>query len=373
MVANKQKSALITGITGQDGSYLAEYLLKMGYEVHGIKRRSSTKNTSRIQHLIDHSEGMEANGRIKLYHADMTDTSSLNRVIEIVNPNEIYNLAAQSHVGVSFEEPEFTANSDALGVLRLLEIVRNKNREIRVYQASTSELFGGQGTNFLNENSTLNPRSPYASAKAYAHYLIRQYREAYGLFAVNGILFNHESPRRGEQFLTRKVTQGIAGILAGKQDILALGNLNAYRDWGHAKDYVVAMHAMLNHHVAKDYVIATGNNMTVRQFVVLAWANAGVSIEFVGEGLEEKGVVSEVNFPDWLTKLGANSSAVTVGETVVEINEKLFRPLEVDYLLGDASKAREELGWSPQISTATLISEMVMSDCHSMLNDERSE
>ncbi len=372
MVANKQKSALITGITGQDGSYLAEYLLDLGYEVHGIKRRSSTRNTSRIQHLIDHSEGMETNGRIKLYHADMTDTSSLNRVIEIVNPNEIYNLAAQSHVGVSFEEPEFTANSDALGVLRLLEIVRNKKREIRVYQASTSELFGGQGTNFLNENSTLNPRSPYASAKAYAYYLIRQYREAYGLFAVNGILFNHESPRRGEQFLTRKVTQGIAGILAGKQDILALGNLNAYRDWGHAKDYVVAMHAMLNHHVAKDYVIATGNNMSVRQFVVLAWANVGVSIEFTGQGLEEKGVVLDVKFPDWLAKLGVNNSAVKVGDTVVEINGKLFRPLEVDYLRGDAAKAREELGWSPQISTAALISEMVRSDCHSILNDERN-
>ena len=295
MNSQKDKIALITGINGQDGSYLAEYLLQKGYEVHGTKRLASTINTQRIKHLIDYSAGTEQQGKIIIHHADLTDSSSLSRVVTLCEPTEIYNLAAQSHVAVSFEEPEYTANADALGVLRLLEIIRRERRNIKLYQASTSELFGGVNKGPYDENAVIDPRSPYAASKAYAYYLIKQYRMAYNLYAVNGILFNHESPRRGENFVTRKISRGVANILKGVQNYIALGNLNASRDWGHAKEYVIAMYLMMQQDKPEDYVISSGNTVTVRKFIEYCFISIGIELEFSGEGEMEIATVKKIN------------------------------------------------------------------------------
>jgi GDPmannose 4,6-dehydratase len=353
------KKALITGVNGQDGSYLCELLLSKGYEVHGTKRRSSTVTTGRISHLLDSTQGVDVGGRIILHHADVTDSSSINRIIDNIEPNEIYNLAAQSHVAVSFDEPEYTANSDALGVLRCLEAIRRRNSGIKFYQASTSELFGGQETTSYSELSPLNPRSPYAAAKAYAYYIVKQYRDAYGIFAVNGILFNHESPRRGENFVTRKITLGIARILEGCQNKILLGNLSAKRDWGHARDYAEAMWMILQCDHPKDYVIATGESYSIREFLTLAFSIVGVKIVFEGSGLLERGIVAEIDH-NILSKY--TSRKIEVGCELVALNESYFRPLEVDHLVGDSSRARKELGWAPKTTFTALVEEMVLSD-----------
>lgn len=338
------KRALITGITGQDGAYLAEFLLDKGYVVHGIKRRASLFNTDRIDHLYSdpHAEGR----RLILHYGDLTDGSNLIRIVQEVRPDEIYNLAAQSHVAVSFETPEYTANSDALGTLRLLEAVRicGLAGSTRFYQASSSEMFGKVQETPQRETTPFYPRSPYGAAKVYAYWITVNYREAYGLYACNGILFNHESPLRGETFVTRKITRGLARIKAGLDDCLYLGNLDALRDWGHAKDYVRAQWMMLQQKEARDYVIATGQQFSVRHFVTAAAAHLGMRIEWRGSGQEEIGV----------DKAGA--------KTIVRIDPRYFRPTEVDTLLGDASRARKELGWKPEISFETLVEEMVRED-----------
>ena len=351
------KKALITGITGQDGSYLAELLLGLGYEVHGTKRRSSTVTTNRVAHLLNPRDGVDFDGSIHIHHADLTDGSSIGRIISSVAPDEIYNLAAQSHVAVSFEEPEYTANTDALGVLRILEAVKREGADTKVYQASTSELFGGQVTTPYNEKSAIEPRSPYAAAKAYAYHLIKMYREAYGVFAVNGILFNHESPRRGENFVTRKITMGVSRIVAGMQERLRLGNLDASRDWGHARDYCRAMHLMLQHAEPLDFVVATGSVLTVRELIKLAFQVVGVTVEFENSGLNEFGICTNIDkrfFPE-ISNL--------VGKIVVTVDPNFFRPLEVDYLAGDSALAKKLLGWEPEISIHRLVEEMVVSDC----------
>jgi GDPmannose 4,6-dehydratase len=353
------KKALITGVNGQDGSYLCELLLSKGYEVHGTKRRSSTITTGRISHLLDSTQGVDVGGRIILHHADVTDSSSINRIIDNIEPNEIYNLAAQSHVAVSFDEPEYTANSDALGVLRCLEAIRRRNSGIKFYQASTSELFGGQETTSYSELSPLNPRSPYAAAKAYAYYIVKQYREAYGIYAANGILFNHESPRRGENFVTKKITLGIARILEGSQKKILLGNLSAKRDWGHARDYVEAIWMVLQCDVPQDYVIATGKAYSIREFLSLAFSIVGIKIVFEGIGLYERGIVAEIDH-NILDKYA--TTKIKLGCELVAVNESYFRPLEVDHLVGDSSKARAELGWTPKTTFAELVEEMVLSD-----------
>lgn len=353
------KNALITGVNGQDGSYLAELLLQKGYKVHGTKRRSSVLNTHRVEHLLNRSLGVDTGGELKVYHADVTDSSSLNRIIDHVKPDEIYNLAAQSHVAVSFEEPEYTANSDALGVLRCLEAIRRSNSKIKFYQASTSELFGGQSGSSYNENSPLNPRSPYAAAKAYAYYLVKQYREAYGLFAVNGILFNHESERRGENFVTRKITLGLARILKGEQTSLLLGNLDASRDWGHARDYVEAMWLMLQREQPADFVISTGKSHTVRDFIYLAFKTVGIEVEFSGSGEKEIGFISSLN-RDILKQY--STLHLSLGKTVVAVSRDFYRPLEVDHLLGDSTLAKRELGWVPSTSFNDLVRGMVLHD-----------
>ena len=357
------KKALITGVNGQDGSYLCELLLSKGYEVHGTKRRSSTVTTGRIAHLLDSTQGVDVGGRIILHHADVTDSSSINRVIDSIEPDEIYNLAAQSHVAVSFDEPEYTANSDALGVLRCLEAIRRRDSGIRFYQASTSELYGGQETAKYNELSPLNPRSPYAAAKAYAYYIVKQYREAYGIYAVNGILFNHESPRRGENFVTKKITLGISRILEGSQKKILLGNLSAKRDWGHARDYVEAMWKMLQCETPADYVIATGKAFSIREFLSLAFSIVGIEISFEGTGIHERGVVSGID-PDLLSKY--TNRRIEIGAELVAVHESYFRPLEVDHLVGDSTKARVELNWIPKTPFAELVEEMVISDIHSL-------
>jgi len=357
------KKALITGVNGQDGSYLCELLLSKGYEVHGTKRRSSTVTTGRIAHLLDSTQGVDVGGRIILHHADVTDSSSINRVIDSIEPDEIYNLAAQSHVAVSFDEPEYTANSDALGVLRCLEAIRRRNSGIKFYQASTSELYGGQETAEYNEQSPLNPRSPYAAAKAYAYYIVKQYREAYGIYAVNGMLFNHESPRRGENFVTKKITLGISRILEGSQKKILLGNLSAKRDWGHARDYVDAMWRMLQCEIPADYVIATGKAYSIREFLSLAFSIVGIEIAFEGSGIHEHGVVSRIN-QDVLSKY--INRKIEIGTELVAVHESYFRPLEVDHLVGDSSKARSELNWIPKTSFAELVEEMVISDINSI-------
>jgi GDPmannose 4,6-dehydratase len=337
------KKALLTGITGQDGSYLAELLLSNGYEVHGIKRRTSLFNTKRIDHLFENPE--IRNVSLFLHHADMNDSSSLIRVINEVQPDEIYNLAAQSHVAVSFEEPEYTANSDAVGTLRILEALRILGMPTcRFYQASTSELFGNVREVPQSETTPFYPRSPYAAAKLYAYWITVNYREAYGQYASNGILFNHESPRRGETFVTRKITRGLAQIATGTNKTVHLGNLNAKRDWGHARDYVEAMWLMLQHSEPLDLVIATGKQHSVRQFVEEASSNLGFEIEWQGEGISERGVDRKS------------------GKTLIEVDENYFRPSEVETLLGDATKANLVLGWKPRTSFKDLVKEMCESD-----------
>lgn len=346
---NNQKVALITGITGQDGSYLAEFLLEKGYEVHGIIRRSSSFNTGRIEHLYldEWVRDMKQKRLINLHYGDMTDSSSLIRLIMEVKPDEIYNLAAQSHVKVSFEVPEYTAETDAVGTLRLLEGVRIAGRAhcTRIYQASTSELYGKVQEVPQNENTPFYPRSPYAAAKLYAYWIMRNYREAYGMYCANGILFNHESERRGETFVTRKITLAAARIAHGKQDKLYLGNLNAKRDWGYARDYVECMWLILQQPEPDDFVVATGEYHTVREFCTLAFKHAGINLQWQGEGIDEKGINT------------------ATGKVLVEIDPKYFRPTEVEQLLGDPAKAKEKLGWNPrQTSFEQLVKIMVDAD-----------
>ncbi len=345
------KKALITGITGQDGSYLAELLLKKGYEVHGIKRRSSLFNTDRIDHL--YQDPHDTGRRFVLHYGDMTDSSSLIRIIQQVQPNEIYNLAAQSHVAVSFEEPEYTANSDALGALRILEAIRilKLEKKTRFYQASTSELYGLVQEIPQKETTPFYPRSPYAVAKLYAYWITVNYREAYGMYACNGILFNHESPVRGETFVTRKITRALARIKLGLQECLFLGNLDAKRDWGHAKDYVEMQWLMLQQDEAEDFVIATGVQFSVREFVNAAAQEIGLSIRWQGTGVDEKGFDAS-------------------GKCIVSVDPRYFRPTEVETLLGDASKAKNKLGWTPKISFQELVSEMMREDLKAAERDE---
>ena len=345
------KKALITGVTGQDGAYLAEFLLGKGYEVHGIKRRTSLFNTDRIDHL--YQDPHEANRRFILHHGDLTDSSSLIRIIQQVQPDEIYNLAAQSHVAVSFEEPEYTANSDALGALRILEAIRilGLEKKTRFYQASTSELFGLVQEVPQKETTPFYPRSPYACAKLYAYWITINYREAYGMYACNGILFNHESPIRGETFVTRKITRALARIKLGLQDCLFLGNMDAKRDWGHAKDYVEMQWLMLQQDQAEDFVIATGVQYSVRDFVNAAAKELGMAIRWEGQGVDEKG-------------LDAN------GKCIVAVDPRYFRPTEVETLLGDPSKAKNKLGWTPKISFGELVAEMVREDLKAAERDE---
>jgi GDPmannose 4,6-dehydratase len=336
------KKALITGITGQDGSYLAELLLDKGYEVHGIIRRASTFNTQRIDHI--YQDPHEENVRLKLHYGDMTDSSNLSRLVEKINPDEIYNLAAQSHVGTSFEIPEYTTDVDAMGTLRLLDAIKEAEVECKFYQASTSELYGKVMEVPQTEETPFYPRSPYAAAKLYAYWIVKNYREAYDLFAVNGILFNHESPRRGKRFVTRKITRAVARITKGKQDKLYLGNMNAKRDWGYAKDYVKMMWMMLQHDTPEDFVIATGETHTVREFVEAAFKHVDVDVEWQGEGVDEKGIDKNT------------------GKILVEVDPKYFRPTEVDLLIGDPSKAKQELGWEPEFKFKELVQLMVQSD-----------
>jgi len=346
------KKAIITGITGQDGSYLAELLLEKGYEVHGIKRRSSLFNTARIDHIFENKSF--ANSRFFLHYGDLTDSTNLIRIINQVNPDEIYNLAAMSHVKVSFEIPEYTANTDGLGTLRILEAVRllNLNSKTKVYQASSSELYGLVQNVPQNEKTSFYPRSPYGVAKMYAYWITVNYREAYNIFTCNGILFNHESPRRGETFVTRKITLAVANIVLGKQDILYLGNLDSQRDWGHAKDYVRGMYLMLQQESPEDYVLATGITTKIRDFVKLAFLEIGIEIKFKGKGVNEYGYVSK-NYSSY--KLNEN-------KVIIKVDPKYFRPTEVDLLIGDASKANNKLNWFPEYDLKTLIKEMVNSD-----------
>ncbi len=352
------RRALITGITGQDGAYLASFLLDKGYEVHGIKRRTSLFNTDRIDHL--YQDPHEFPRRLILHYGDMTDSSSLVRVVEQVQPDEIYNLAAQSHVAVSFEEPEYTADSDALGTLRLLEAVRilRLKDKTRLYQASTSELYGKVREMPQRETTPFYPRSPYGAAKLYAYWITVNYREAYGLFACNGILFNHESPSRGETFVTRKITRGLARIMLGLQGTLYLGNLGARRDWGHARDFVEAMWLILQQDVPEDFVIATGQQHSVRDFVDRAAAHLGITLEWQGSGIDEVGVIAGLS----PSPLRAEAASLKPGAVIVRVDPHYFRPAEVDTLLGDPSKAREKLGWSPRTLFAELVAEMVQED-----------
>ncbi len=359
------KKALITGITGQDGAYLAEFLLGKGYEVHGIKRRSSLFNTDRIDHLYE--EPHVKDRRFILHHGDLTDSSSLIRIIQQVQPEEIYNLAAQSHVAVSFEEPEYTANSDALGSLRVLEAIRilGLEKKTRFYQASTSELFGKVQEIPQKETTPFYPRSPYACAKLYAYWITINYREAYGMYACNGILFNHESPVRGETFVTRKITRALARIKLGLQSCLLLGNMDALRDWGHAKDYVEMQWLMLQQEQPEDFVIATGVQYSVRDFVNAAAQELGMTIRWAGQGIDEKGYL----LPSPASGGGAGGEGATE-KCIVAVDARYFRPTEVETLLGDPSKAKEKLGWTPKISFAELVAEMVREDLKAAERDE---
>ena len=351
---NKSKTALITGITGQDGSYLAELLLEKGYIVHGIKRRASSFNTERIDHIYQDPHSSHIN--FKLHYGDLTDSTNLIRIIQETQPDEIYNLAAQSHVAVSFESPEYTADVDALGTLRLLEAIRilGLTDKVRFYQASTSELYGLIQQSPQSETTPFYPRSPYAVAKLYAYWIVVNYREAYGIFACNGILFNHESPRRGETFVTRKITRGLANIALGLEACLHLGNLNSERDWGHAKDYVRMQWMMLQQNKPQDFVIATGKKVSVRDFVILAAKNLGIDIEFKGEGLNEKGFVKAISSNVKLR--------VKEGDIIVRVDPEYYRPTEVEELLGDATKAKKELGWHAEITVEEMVKEMIASD-----------
>jgi GDPmannose 4,6-dehydratase len=363
------KVALITGITGQDGAYLAEFLLKKGYEVHGIKRRSSLFNTDRIDHL--YHDPHEPNVKLKLHYGDLTDSTNLIRLVQEIQPDEIYNLAAQSHVKVSFDTPEYTANADGIGTLRILEAVRllGLEKKTRIYQASTSELYGLVQAVPQSETTPFYPRSPYAVAKLYGYWIIVNYREAYNMFACNGILFNHESPVRGETFVTRKITRAASKIAMGLQDCLYVGNLSAQRDWGHAKDYIEAMWLMLQHNVAEDFVIATGVTTTVRDFIKMSFNELGIEVEFSGKDENERGVIIDID-QQKVEELGLNAEALRFGQTVVKIDSKYFRPTEVDLLIGDATKAKEKLGWVPKYDLQALVSDMVQSDLHMVKKDD---
>lgn len=360
-----RKKALITGITGQDGAYLAEFLLKKGYEVHGIKRRASLFNTDRIDHL--YQDPHTTDRRFILHHGDLTDSSSLVHIIGKIQPDEIYNLAAQSHVAVSFEEPEYTANSDALGTLRLLEAIRilELTGKTRFYQASTSELFGKVQETPQCETTPFYPRSPYAVAKLYGYWIVVNYREAYGIYACNGILFNHESPLRGETFVTRKITRAVTRLLFGLQDCLYLGNLDAKRDWGHARDYVQMQWLMLQQKQPEDFVIATGEQHSVREFVEAAARELGVTLRWEGEGVEEIGVVDS-----FLPVEEVQNSCFLPGAVVVRVDPRYFRPTEVETLLGNPGKAKEKLGWQPETSFQELVAEMVRADLEEARRDE---
>ena len=360
------KKALITGITGQDGAYLGEFLLDKGYEVHGIKRRTSLFNTDRIDHL--YQDPHTADARFILHYGDMTDSSSLVRVIQQVRPDEIYNLAAQSHVAVSFEEPEYTADSDALGALRLLEAIRilGLEKQTRFYQASTSELFGKVQETPQRETTPFYPRSPYAAAKLYAYWITVNYREAYGFYACNGILFNHESPIRGETFVTRKITRALARVVLGLQGCLYLGNLEARRDWGHARDYVEMMWLMLQQDAPEDYVIASGEQHSVREFVETAAGGLGIGLRWEGSGREETGIVATVDPAGRYEP----PPGLMPGAVIVRVDPRYFRPTEVETLLGDPTKAREKLGWRPQVPFGDLVREMIDADFELARRDE---
>ncbi len=363
---NKQKVALITGVTGQDGSYLAEFLLEKGYVVHGIKRRASLFNTDRVDHLyqdphIDHRNFV-------LHYGDLSDSSNLTRIIQQTQPDEIYNLGAQSHVAVSFESPEYTADVDGMGTLRILEAIRilGLEKKTRFYQASTSELYGLVQEIPQKETTPFYPRSPYAVAKLYAYWITVNYREAYGMYACNGILFNHESPRRGETFVTRKITRGLANIAQGLEQCLYMGNMDALRDWGHAKDYVRMQWMMLQQEQAEDFVIATGVQYSVREFIAKSAAQLGVTLKFEGQGVDECAVVSSIN--------GVNAHALKVGDVIVKVDPHYFRPTEVETLLGDPAKAKAKLGWVPEITLDEMVQEMVAHDLeqakqHALLKD----
>ena len=358
---SERKVALITGITGQDGSYLAEFLLKKGYEVHGVKRRTSLFNTDRIDHL--YQDPHEKNVHLHLHFGDMTDSMNLTRIIQEVQPDEIYNLAAMSHVAVSFETPEYVANADGTGTLRILEAVKllGLSKKTKIYQASTSELYGKVQETPQSETTPFYPRSPYAVAKMYAYWITVNYREAYGMFACNGILFNHESPVRGETFVTRKITRAASKIALGLQDKLYLGNLDAKRDWGHAKDYVQMMWMILQADEPEDWVIATGETTTVRDFVSMSFKYAGIELEFKGEGVDEKAYVVSCSNPDYQVAIGTN---------VVSVDPKYFRPTEVDLLLGDPTKAETKLGWKREYKLDTLVNDMMASDLKLMTKDQ---
>ena len=349
-----KKKALITGVTGQDGSYLAEFLLEKGYEVHGIKRRASLFNTQRVDHI--YQDRHEGHPSFFLHYGDLTDSSNLTRILKEVQPDEVYNLGAQSHVAVSFESPEYTADVDAIGTLRLLEAIRflGLEKKTRFYQASTSELYGLVQEIPQKETTPFHPRSPYAVAKMYAYWITVNYREAYGMYACNGILFNHESPRRGETFVTRKITRAIANIAQGLEKCLYLGNMDSLRDWGHAKDYVRMQWMMLQQEQAEDFVIATGKQISVREFVRMSAKEVGVELEFSGEGVDEIATVVAVS--------GNNAPAVKVGDVIVRVDPRYFRPAEVETLLGDPTKAKNKLGWVPEIAVDELCAEMVASD-----------
>ena len=360
------KVALITGITGQDGSYLAELLLEKGYVVHGVKRRASSFNTQRIDHI--YQDQHEAHVNFKLHYGDLTDSTNIIRIIQEVQPDEVYNLGAMSHVKVSFDSPEYVANVDGIGTLRILEAVRilGLENKTRIYQASTSELYGGLNENknekgFYDEKSTFYPRSPYGVAKIYGFWITKNYREAYNMFACNGILFNHESPRRGETFVTRKITMATVAIGLGIQDCLYLGNLNAQRDWGHAKDYVEAMWRILQQDTAEDYVIATGKTTYVRDFVKMSFAELGISIGFKGEGVNEKGYVLSCRNTDY---------QLEIGKQVIAVDPKYFRPTEVDLLIGDPTKSKTKLGWAPKYDLASLVKEMIQSDLNQLIKEQ---
>ncbi len=348
------KKALITGVTGQDGSYLAELLLEKGYEVHGIKRRASSLNTVRVDHIYQDSH--EDNKRFFLHYGDLTDSSNLTRIIKDIQPDEVYNLGAQSHVAVSFECPEYTADVDAIGTLRLLEAIRflGMEKTTKFYQASTSELYGEVQEIPQTETTPFHPRSPYAVAKMYAFWIVVNYRESYGMYACNGILFNHESPRRGETFVTRKITRALSNISQGLESCLYLGNMDALRDWGHAKDYVRMQWMMLQQEIADDFVIATGKQISVREFVRLSAKELGITLEFSGEGEQEIATVTAIE--------GNDAAALIVGDVVVRVDPRYYRPAEVETLLGDPTKAKEKLGWIPQITVEEMCSEMVQND-----------
>ena len=353
-----QKTALITGITGQDGAYLAEFLLKKGYKVHGIKRRSSLINTQRIDHLYEDPHA--PNPQMQLHYGDMTDSMNITRIIQETQPDEIYNLAAMSHVKVSFDTPEYTANADGIGTLRILEAIRllGLEKKTKIYQASTSELYGLVQAIPQSETTPFYPRSPYAVAKLYAYWITVNYREAYNIFASNGILFNHESPLRGETFVTRKVTRGVAQIALGQAQKLYMGNIDSKRDWGHAKDYIEAMWLILQQEVAEDFVIATGVTTTVREFIEKAFAEVGIQVVFEGTGVNEKAIINSMD----RALLPSINQSLKVGDVVMEIDPNYFRPTEVDLLIGDATKAYQKLNWKPKYDLGALIKEMVAAD-----------